>query len=203
MSIRAVLWDIGGVLLRTTDRRPRERFAQRLGLTPQALETLVFGGEMGTRAQMGQVAPDELWNHAGAALGLSAEMQAELRAAFFGGDTLDAALIDYVRSLRPRYFSGIISNAWNDLRPVIAARWRIADAFDLIVISGEVGWMKPDPRIFRYALDGLGVAPAEAVFIDDFAANVDGARAVGMHALQFQTPEQIQAGLKALLERLG
>jgi HAD superfamily hydrolase (TIGR01509 family) len=60
--------------------------------------------------------------------------------------------------------------------------------------------MKPDSRIYRLSLQGLGVAPLESVFIDDNPANVEGARAVGMHAIHFQDRAQILADLKNLLE---
>jgi putative hydrolase of the HAD superfamily len=64
--------------------------------------------------------------------------------------------------------------------------------FDVIVISAEEGVRKPDARIFERTLARLGVAPDEAVFVDDFPVNVAGARAAGLHALQFTgTPETI------------
>jgi putative hydrolase of the HAD superfamily len=52
MTIRAVIWDIGGVLVRTEDREPRMRQAERLGLTREALVYLVFDSEMGQKAQL-------------------------------------------------------------------------------------------------------------------------------------------------------
>ena len=68
-----------------------------------------------------------------------------------------------------------------------------------MVISAEVGIMKPDPRIFQYALEQLDVAPAEAVFVDDVIENVEAARAFGMHAIHFTTPRQAISELKQLL----
>jgi putative hydrolase of the HAD superfamily len=76
---------------------------------------------------------------------------------------------------------------------------KIDDAFDQLIISAEVGIMKPDARIYQLALEKLGVAPAEAVFVDDFAVNIEGARAVGMYAIQFTRPDQTVEELKKLL----
>jgi HAD superfamily hydrolase (TIGR01509 family) len=67
---------------------------------------------------------------------------------------------------------------------------------DDILISAEVGLAKPDPRIYRLAAERLGVRPDEAVFVDDFAANVEGARAVGMRAIHFRPELDLRAALR-------
>ena len=109
------------------------------------------------------------------------------------------ALIDYIRALRPRYKTALLSNAWDDLRGVLVDEWGIADAFDELVISAEVGLAKPDARVYLLTLERLGVAPAEAVFVDDFLHNVEGAQAVGIHAIHFQDSNQARTELEALL----
>jgi putative hydrolase of the HAD superfamily len=123
----------------------------------------------------------------------------QVRREFFGGDRLDSALLDYIRGLHQRYKTGVISNALDDTRSMVENRWGMTDAFDAIIISAEVGVMKPDARIFQIALQSLGVQPAEAVFVDDFPHNVDGARAIGMQAIQFRNPEQARLDLEAIL----
>jgi FMN phosphatase YigB (HAD superfamily) len=59
--------------------------------------------------------------------------------------------------------------------------------------------MKPDPRIYQRSLANLGVAPENAIFIDDFMHNVEGARRVGIHAIHFKDPVQVRTQLNALL----
>ncbi len=198
MPIRAVLWDLGGVLLRTEDRTPRAQAAERLGMTYEQLEDLVFNGEMGLRAQLGEISPAELWDHILRSLHLTSEDKPWLYEAFFGGDRMDEELVAYVRSLRPRYKTGLISNAWNDLRPLLH-RWNIADAFDTIVISGEAQIMKPDARIYCLALTNIGMEASEAVFIDDNLKNIEGARAAGLAAIRFIHRDQAVADLESLL----
>ncbi len=75
--------------------------------------------------------------------------------------------------------------------------------FDAIVLSGEVGVMKPDPCIYQIALERLEVKAEQAAFIDDFQHNIDGAQAVGMHGIHFRNPEQLVADLEALLDDSG
>jgi FMN phosphatase YigB (HAD superfamily) len=71
--------------------------------------------------------------------------------------------------------------------------------FDHQTFSAEVRVIKPDPAIYQHSLDGLGVAPSEALFVDDRESNIDGARALGLSAIQFHSVAQ----LKDDLEKLG
>jgi 2-haloacid dehalogenase len=66
-----------------------------------------------------------------------------------------------------------------------------------ILVSGEVKLLKPDPAIYFLALDRFRLRPDEALFIDDREINVEGARAVGMHAHLFTTAEDLHARLEA------
>lgn len=202
MGIRAVIWDIGGVLVRTEDHEPRRRQAERLGLTREELVNLVFDSEMGQKAQQGAVSAQELLEYACREVHLPIEDAASFEQEFFAGDRLDVGLVDYIRSLRKCYRTGIISNAWDDVRQMIESLWKMADAFDQIILSAEVKICKPDPRIFQLALQRLEVAPDEAVFIDDFPRNIDGARAVGMHAIRFLSAEQVRVDLDAFLAEM-
>jgi len=71
---------------------------------------------------------------------------------------------------------------------MLTERWKIADAFDVLVISAEVGIAKPDALIFSLALERLGVSAEEAVFVDDFVENIEAARAYGLHTVHFACP---------------
>jgi 2-haloacid dehalogenase len=81
------------------------------------------------------------------------------------------------------------------------ARFRWLEHFRDILVSGEVGMKKPDPRIFRLMLERIGVEPAAVVLIDDVVDNVEGARALGIQAVHFTSPAGLRANpqLAALL----
>jgi len=193
--IRAVVFDVGGVLIRTADYSSRRNWEKELGLKEQEAEAMVFGGEMGTLAQCGGISDEALWRWVGEKLELAPEQLQAFRRGFWAGDVLDRALIDFIRRLRPRYQTAIISNATDRLRTTLAEEHLIADAFDLIVCSAEERVMKPEPRIYNLTLDRLGREPAEAVFIDDSAPNVAAARALGMHAIHFNADVDLPAEL--------
>lgn len=199
MTIRAVISDLGGVIVRTHDHGPRARWESRLKLSPGALEHLVFWGEAGERAALGEIEPDDVWSWVLERLALSPDERANLESDFWAGDRVDDALIDFLRSLRPAVKTALLSNAWTSLREALETRWAVADAFDVIVISAEVGLVKPDPRIFHLALAELDVVPEEAVFLDDMPENIDAARSVGIHGIFFTNTQQAMDEIAALV----
>jgi len=117
---------------------------------------------------------------------------------FFAGDRPDQIWLDFLRGLRPERKTCLISNAWSGLRAYITKEG-FADAFDHMIVSAEVGVMKPDPRIYRIALEDLAARPGESVFIDDVLANVEAARSAGMAGIHFTQPDKALDELKQLL----
>jgi epoxide hydrolase-like predicted phosphatase len=198
MTIQAVFFDLGGVIVRTEYQAPRQHLAERLGMDYDALSKLVFEHETSQRASIGLISEDELWADVMRRLHLPESETQAVREEFFAGDIVDLALLDFMRGLRRQCKVGLISNAWSGLRPWIASR-KFEDAFDAMTISAEVGVMKPDPRIYQLAVETLGVAASQSVFVDDFLRNVEAARAVGMTAIHFIQPEQALGELKQLL----
>jgi epoxide hydrolase-like predicted phosphatase len=199
--IKAVLWDLGGVILRTEDWEPRERWEAELGLPNGELQKLVFEGELGKQAALGLSDADAIWRTVGEQLSLSEERLGRLREDFWSGDRIDDHLTAVIRGLRPDYLTGLLSNAWPDVHILLNAAWGLADAFDITVLSCEVGLAKPDPRIYHLALDKLGLEPEQVVFLDDFQRNVEGARQIGMQAIWFQDPNKAIVELDQYLGR--
>jgi epoxide hydrolase-like predicted phosphatase len=200
MAIKAVIWDLGGVLLRTEDFSSRQALADRIGKPRDDLENLVFNGDSGDRAQLGEISVDEHWENIRRSLGLDTAGISEFRRQFWEGDQLDVELVEMIRGLRGRYKTGLLSNAFSDLRQVVTSSLNISDAFDEMIISSELHLMKPDPRIYQLALQRLGAAAQESVFIDDLLENVEGARSQGMNAIHFRQRSQALAELGRLLK---
>ena len=194
-EIKGVIYEGGGVLLRTHDQRGRRVWEARMGLKPGELAQLVFDSELGRKAQLGQASLDEVWAWLGAYLGLTPDQLTTLKRDFWAGDRVDRELCDYVRDLRPRYRTGMLSNNWVCDGRAMAQELDIADCFDVFVTSAEVGVMKPDPRIYQVALEKLEITPPEAIFVDDFVENVEGARRLGMRAICFLDSDQVRAEL--------
>ncbi|HHY58776.1 MAG TPA: HAD family phosphatase [Chloroflexi bacterium] len=193
--IKAVIFDVGGVLVRTEDQAPRRELEIRLGLQPGEAEWLVYNSEVGQQAQRGAISAQALWRWIQARFHFDDAEVAAFRRQFWGGDRLNAPLLALVRSLRPLHQTAIISNAMDDLLVTLTEVYPMADAFDLIVGSAYEGVMKPAPEIFLRTLARLGRRPEEAIFIDDFAHNVAGAQAVGMAAIHYTPDLDVAAAL--------
>ncbi len=195
--ITAVLFDFGGVLLRTEDQSGRQRWETRLGLEPHGLSRLVFNSDAARRATAGDATVADVWDHVARTLNLEPAVLAELQKDFWSGDKLDAELVALITSLRPRYQTAILSNAWPDGRALFTELFSASQTFDTFIISSEERIAKPDARLYALAAARLGVPPSEAVFVDDFLHNVEGARAAGMAAIHYTPGLDVRAALQA------
>jgi epoxide hydrolase-like predicted phosphatase len=123
---------------------------------------------------------------------------AGLLARMFGGTVLDPAMIDLFRGLHSSGVpTALLSNSWGDGG---YPREKFPEMFDAVVISGDVGMRKPEPRIFLHVAGLLGLPPAECVFIDDVEANVLAAEQVGFTGVLHS---EAQATIRRLSELLG
>lgn len=197
-AVRATFFDFGGVVLRTEYQAPREHLAERLNMTYEDLSKVVFESESGRLASVGTITTDQHWAAVVRRLGQPPSATGIIREEFFAGDVIDRSLVDYIRSLRQRCGTGLISNGWADLREYIV-RNQVDDAFDVMVISAEVGVLKPDPKIYQIALEKLGLDARESVFVDDAIGNVEAARRLGMQGVAFRNPEQARREVESLL----
>lgn len=198
MTIRAVIFDVGGVLNCHDNFAPLEPWCERLNMSAEQILHAVFGNEVGGRASRGDATVEEIWEFANQTFGLSADDLQALIPDVWATMTWDQELLDFIKGLKENYKTGVLSDAWPDARvsnvPVTY------DLFDAIVYSAEEGMLKPNPEIYRRLLDRLDVKPAEAIYIDDSPKKVKGASDVGMHALLFTNSEAIR---KQITEMLG
>lgn len=199
MTIRAIIFDFGGVLVRMIDDRPRLKLAEQLGVPLSRLDDLVYFSESAKKASKGEIKVGQHWEAVGEALGIQPEDMPGFLEQYWSADDVNWGLLKYIRGLHPQYKVGLLSNAWSDLRQTMHERWNMDILFDDLVISAEVGIVKPDPRIFHLALERLGVQPEEAAFIDDTPMNVEAARQQGLAAIQFLDNQQTLSDLQGLI----
>ena len=199
MVIRAVVFDIGGVLEITPDLGVDRQWETRLGLP--AGEILERMRDVWRDGSIGTITLDDVHEALRDRLGLDdqtlAQYMADLWREYLG--TANTELIEYARGLRPRYRTGIVSNSFVGAREREQAAYGFEDLVEEIVYSHEAGFSKPDPRIYELICTRLNVAPGEMVFVDDTEACVTGARDVGIHAVRFQDNPQVIADIEKLL----
>lgn len=186
--IKAVVLDIGGVLIRTEDRSGRRLLEERYQLPAGTVDWLVFDSEAAAASTVGQVQSEAAWKSVQEKLDLTDEALAEFIELFWSGDVFDQAAFDYLCTLRPDYLTGILSNAWEGAREGFVQRCGMVqgETVDQILISSELGVRKPDPAIYRTLRDTLGVRYDEILFVDDFIRNVESAQELGIQALHYQ-----------------
>ena len=136
--IKAVFFDLGGVIVRTEYQAPRQHLAVRLGMEYEDVVKLIFQSPSSERASVGEISAEEHWAEVTKRLRRPVSETESIREEFFAGDVVDREIVDLLRSLRPRYHVGLISNAWPDLRDYIVKQ-KFDDAFDHMVISGGGG----------------------------------------------------------------
>jgi epoxide hydrolase-like predicted phosphatase len=180
MVVRAVLFDIGGVLQNVRPMDFTDAWEQRLG---------VAHGQIGQRTadlwsagNVGLIDESQLREGLAERLTISASMVDELLddmwEQYLG--TANTGMVDCLQRLRPRYRTGLLSNSFIGARQREELAYGYSDLVDEIVYSHEVGIEKPDPRIYEIACRRLDANPSEVVFVDDSQMAVDGAEAVGM-----------------------
>ncbi len=195
--ITTIIFDLGGVLLRTEDRAPRSRLADRLGVTYEELEGRVYGSR---EVMRGEISAESHMKAVMKKLGLPEEDVKEFGDEFWGGDRIDRKLVEFIQGLRGDYTTVLLSNAWDDLRHMLVNVWKIADIFDHMFISAEMGLAKPDLKIYQAVSAELRKDPVELIFVDDFIENVEAAREAGWNAIHFRSREGALAELAEYLD---
>jgi putative hydrolase of the HAD superfamily len=198
MPIKALIFDVGGVLLRTEELSGRQKWADRFGLGPWELAEAVFDCPEAAAATIGKAAEEEVWATVRRRFSLTDAELAEFRNDFWSGDQFDDSLLDWVAARRGKYRTGILSNAWGGARRFLTSQAKVTAAFETLVISAEEGVRKPEPTIYERALQRLGVAAEDAVFVDDVLENIEAARQVGLAGIHFQKGLDLSAEMARL-----
>ncbi len=197
MTFRAVIFDIGGVLNRIENQALHREWEARLGLPQWGLVGAIWLNPVAERALIGQATQAQVWAFVGDQFSLNADELEMLQADYWSTYELDAELLAFTQALRPKVKVGILSDAFLDARELVEGRF---GEFDVMVFSAEEGVRKPDLEIYRRALSRLGVAAEEAIFVDDILANVEGAQALGIHAIHFTDSATVRAEISRLID---
>jgi 2-haloacid dehalogenase len=198
-GINTIIFDLGGVLI---DWNPRHLYRTIFGDDHAAMEW--FLANVCTQEWNLQQDAGRPWHEA------VAEAQARhpnhvvhIRAywerweeTLGGAIEGTVALLDELRSKPVRLLA--LTNWSAETFPIGRQRFPFLDWFEGIVVSGAEKQIKPDRAIYELLLQRYRVDPERAVFIDDSAANVEGARRVGLHAIHFRDPPALRQELAAL-----
>jgi putative hydrolase of the HAD superfamily len=204
MSFRAVIFDLGGVVL-DSPLHVIAAYERELGIPAGFVNRVVV--DTGPGGAWSRLERGELGGRA-----FEAAFEAECRSA---GHALSAATMMARISLcgpRPRMLEAIrrirgsgravaaLTNNWAHEGGGSSETDALRELFDVFVESSKVGLRKPDPRIYAHVCEALAIAPRDAVFLDDIGRNLKTARELGMTTIKVDTPEQALGELSRHLE---
>jgi HAD superfamily hydrolase (TIGR01509 family) len=195
---RAVIFDIGRVLIRVNVSRAMDGLASGISLSPQEVWSAIEKDPRMADWQEGRISPRD-WH-----LNLNKRLGASLTFEQFSeiwNRALDPNPIhadSFLESLSKNYRLALLSNTDPLHMAHAEGSFPFFRFFPHRIYSFRVGASKPDPLIYREALKACKVRAEEAVYIDDIAAYAEAAQRLGMTGIIFQSPEQLQTNLRAL-----
>ena len=197
-NIKAIIFDLGGVLIQVYQEERFHDLEGRWGLPPGQLPEILWRSPDHRLAEVGTITDAEYWRRIAPRLGLhTPEAVRAFQQDVFGPVEVTASMVDLIRRLHGPYRTGLLSNASDAVTPAfIAERYGLGGLFDVQIVSALVGLAKPDPAIYRLALERLGAAPEATIFVDDYPPNVAAAAALGIQAVHFTGYEALIAELE-------
>jgi len=202
-TIEAVIFDMGGVFINTFDHSARQSMAQRYGISEKELDRIVFHNSLSADAEKGLYSKEELLERMAQQVGITLEDATAFYMEYFSKDEEDAELVAFVRTLKPHYKLGLLSNAYPGTREWMQKYHTFLDLFEISFFSAEAGMRKPEPEFFRLILDAMQVVPQKTLFVDDFPENIAGAQQMGMQTVWYTDREKCIPLLKDLLPVSG
>jgi FMN phosphatase YigB (HAD superfamily) len=196
---RAILFDLGGVVLDVDFDRALQAWGRHSRLPLEQLRAAFHFDDPYQQHETGELTAESYFAHLRELLALECgteHVQAGFNAIFPGVIQETVQLLDAVRQRVPCY---AISNT-NAVHVAEINRSfpQLLPRFERVFASYEIGYRKPHPSAFRHVLDAIGVPAAEVLLFDDLVPNVEAALAMGMQAVQVNSPADVR---QALMER--
>ena len=186
--IKAIVFDIGGVLLRTEDRRVRQMLEEKYQLPPGGVDALVFDSVPASQSTVGLTERVKIWQHVAEQLSLTPHQLEAFKVTFWQGDQIDHKLLEYIESLKGSHITALLSNAWLGTRQYLADQFHIHEGItvDYLLISSELGVAKPDKKIYKILAETLQCNFYQILFVDDFIENIEAAKELGINTIHYQ-----------------
>jgi putative hydrolase of the HAD superfamily len=196
-TIEGILFDFGGVL--ATFYRPElfQRLEGQTGLLPGSLSEILWRSDAWRLAEKGLISDEEYWRRIAPRLNLTTPGAIrDFQDQIYADVQTDPRMVDLVRRLHGPYRTGLLSNTSATDPQRLLQRYGLDGLFDQVILSAAVDLAKPDPAIYRLALDRLGTSPQTTLFIDDYEPNVQAATEQGIQGIHFVTYDDLVVALR-------
>jgi HAD superfamily hydrolase (TIGR01509 family) len=197
-KFRAIIFDIGRVLIRVDISRIKDGLTVGLPLTPEEVWSAIEKDPRWLDWQEGRISPRDWHLHLAKRLGVSLTFEQFSEVWNRALDPNPIHSESFLENLSRNYRLALLSNTDPIHMSHDEARFPFFRFFPTRIYSYRVGASKPDPLIYREALKACKVRAEEAVYIDDIAAYAEAAQRLGMTGIVFQSPEQLQSDFRNL-----
>jgi putative hydrolase of the HAD superfamily len=195
-KIRALFWDVGGVLLTNAwDHEERDRAVEQFLLNKTEFEAR--HKELVPAFEEGRIGLDEYVERAIFYQPRTFSRE-DFKRFMFSLSRPKPQVLELARDLSIKYSMGTINNESRELNQYRIENFALADCFDVFVSSCFVAMRKPEERIYRLALELTQNAPDECCFLDDRPVNVEAAAKIGMQTVLVKNPQQLRGDLQNL-----
>ncbi|MBU6490967.1 HAD family phosphatase [Patescibacteria group bacterium] len=140
-------------------------------------------------ADRGDISQEDLFRQLSMTAGVPA---AEIEKDWEAHIRFNTELITFIKEIRTRYKTGLLSNATSPFFHTVMALSGTAGLFDHVVVSSEIGYAKPEPEIYRAILSDMKLSSSDALMIDDSQVNLDGAKKVGMPGHLYTSVQELR-----------
>ncbi len=198
--IRAVIFDLGRVIIPFDFRLGYARISELIGIPAADVPLLIRPTGLVERLESGQIAPRDFVTELSAVLNLRCtydEFCTIWSSIFLPGTLVPESLL---QAIAARYRLVLLSNTNAIHFEMVRANYPLLRHFHALVLSHEVGAMKPSPVIYQRAVEAAGCRPQECFFTDDIPEYVEGARQFGIDAVQFHSAQQIEVELRRRID---
>lgn len=178
--VKHIIFDVMGVVFVEGDDTGKLLIPYIQSLLPEISADTI--GNIYLKASLGQFSSNDFWLKLGFAENKIRDIEQHYLNTCF---KIDDAFIPCIRRLKNRYDLSLLSNDISEWSAYLRQKYGIDKLIERAFISGDLGLRKPNPEIYRKALELLKAAPKECVFIDDDPARVDAAAKLGINAILF------------------
>jgi len=199
-EIKAVIWDLSGVVLHTVKGTFYSLMAERLGAPLKDIEHLMSSTE-NKLWDLGEIDDDTFYTFILDGLNLPMEKKSTIRKFVLEDFYIDQEILAYIKKIQKSYTTALLTNFPSHVHDFMKTDWIVDGAFDYMIASCDVKLIKPDPAIYTLALARIGCLPEESVFIDDWEINVKAAEKLGINGIVYQSLLQTINDLESILKK--
>jgi len=199
-AIKAVIWDLAGVVLHTVKGTFNSLLAERLGAPLADIERL-FSSKENDLWDMDEIDDDAFYTFLLEELNMPVEKKSVLRKFVLDDFYIDQEMLSYIKKIKKSFTTALLTNFPAHVHDFMKTDWIVDGAFDHMIASCDVKLLKPDPAIYTLTLARIGCLAEETVFIDDREINVKAAEKLGINGIVYQSRSQTINDLEAILQK--